>query len=422
MNFNKFSGAARAVNLLTLAALIGLLPACGGGSGTSANTPTPATATPPATTTPAATTPAAASNTQVITIDAGPANTVNTLFTSVTVCVPGSATACQTIDHVQIDTGSVGLRLLSSVVQPSLKLPQKAAADGNALVECTQFADGYSWGPVKSADIRLGGQTAIAVPIQIIGDASFTDIPLACSSSGPPENTVRDFGANGILGIGSFANDCGNACVGGINHGIYYACSSAGCVPTTVSATAQVQHPVAALTTDNNGVVLQLPSIPAAGAGGATGTMILGIGTRSNNALGSARVHTLNATDATLTVTLDGKAYTGSFIDSGSNGYFYPSTATRICSSGFFCPPSPLTVATVIQGKNGTNTAYNFTITNADALFGDNPGFTAFPTLGGQGFDNTAVDLGLPFFFGRSVFTAIEGRSTPAGVGPYVAF
>ncbi|MBS1228286.1 MAG: hypothetical protein H6R17_1563 [Proteobacteria bacterium] len=31
-------------------------------------------------------------------------------------------------------------------------------------------------------------------------------------------------------------------------------------------------------------------------------------------------------------------------------------------------------------------------------------------------------DWGLPFFFGRRVFTAIEGRSTPGGNGPYVAY
>jgi hypothetical protein len=31
-------------------------------------------------------------------------------------------------------------------------------------------------------------------------------------------------------------------------------------------------------------------------------------------------------------------------------------------------------------------------------------------------------DFGLPFFFGRNVFTAIEGKSTPAGTGPYLAY
>ena len=33
-----------------------------------------------------------------------------------------------------------------------------------------------------------------------------------------------------------------------------------------------------------------------------------------------------------------------------------------------------------------------------------------------------AVAWGLPFFFGRNVFVAIEGQSTPAGVGPYWAY
>jgi len=41
-----------------------------------------------------------------------------------------------------------------------------------------------------------------------------------------------------------------------------------------------------------------------------------------------------------------------------------------------------------------------------------------FPT------DNTVpgFDWGLPFYFGRSVFTAIEGKATPGGPGPFFAF
>jgi hypothetical protein len=31
-------------------------------------------------------------------------------------------------------------------------------------------------------------------------------------------------------------------------------------------------------------------------------------------------------------------------------------------------------------------------------------------------------DWGLPFFFGRNVFTAIESQNTPGGVGPYWAY
>lgn len=32
------------------------------------------------------------------------------------------------------------------------------------------------------------------------------------------------------------------------------------------------------------------------------------------------------------------------------------------------------------------------------------------------------VDLGLPLFYGRNIYTAIEGRATPAGPGPYYAY
>jgi hypothetical protein len=39
------------------------------------------------------------------------------------------------------------------------------------------------------------------------------------------------------------------------------------------------------------------------------------------------------------------------------------------------------------------------------------------PTLLGGVFD-----FGLPFFFGRNIYTAIEGKSTPGGTGPYVAY
>ncbi|MBV9619664.1 MAG: DUF3443 family protein, partial [Gammaproteobacteria bacterium] len=31
-------------------------------------------------------------------------------------------------------------------------------------------------------------------------------------------------------------------------------------------------------------------------------------------------------------------------------------------------------------------------------------------------------DLGLPFFYGRNVYTAIEQQSTPGGTGPYYAY
>ena len=56
-------------------------------------------------------------------VDSGPDGAgVNRLYTSVTICKPGSITLCKTIDHVLVDTGSVGLRLLASEVSADLQL------------------------------------------------------------------------------------------------------------------------------------------------------------------------------------------------------------------------------------------------------------------------------------------------------------
>ena len=63
----------------------------------------------------------------------------------------------------------------------------------------------------------------------------------------------------------------------------------------------------------------------------------------------------------------------------------------------------------------------NFSIENADNLL--NSSNTAFSTLGGPYISTPAeFDWGLSFFYGRSIFTAIDGAITPGGNGPYYAY
>ena len=226
--------------------------ACGGGGGGTAGTGQP----PP---------PPPTNNTASVIIDEGPSNaSVNTMFTSVTVCVPGSTTSCQTIDHIQVDTGSYGLRILAPVL--TLTLPLETLASGSSLAECTQFVDGFSWGPIVTADLQIAGETAKSLPVQVIGDSRFTNIPSECSGTGgTEEDTVAEFGANGILGVGPFELDCGDCDMN--THGLYFACPTAGtaCTDTTVPANMQEPNPVTHFAADNNGVIVVLPSV-AAGA------------------------------------------------------------------------------------------------------------------------------------------------------------
>src|SRR3984893_6334631 len=210
-------------------------------------------------------------NVQPLSVNAGPANNyANGIFTSVTICVPGSASSCQTIDGVLVDTGSTGLRILSSAL--TLTLPQQTAS-GNPVVECLQFQDGFVWGPVQVADVTMAGERANSVPIQVIGAPAFSTIPDACTSSGgPSEDTLDVLGANGVLGIGLFRQDCGQECVVSTSPGFYFACSASGCQPTLEPLAQQLQNPVWLFASDNNGIIVELPTVAALCAASVSGS------------------------------------------------------------------------------------------------------------------------------------------------------
>ena len=123
-----------------------------------------------------------------------------------------------------------------------------------------------------------------------------------------------------------------------------------------------------------------------------------------------------------ITTVFSGQSYAASFIDSGSNGiYFLDTTSTGIplCpdSSDFYCPASTQSLSATNVGVNGVSVPALFSVGNADAL---NSRFFAFSEIAGP--NPGGFDFGLGFFFGRTVFTAIEGQATPGGAGPYFAY
>ena len=360
-------------------------------------------------------------NVATIAVNSGPTgNYANGLFTSVTVCVPGSS-SCQTIQDVLVDTGSSGLRILSSAL--TISLPQQRAANGNPMVECLPFLAGFTWGPVQTADIQIAGETASSASVQVLSDTAFP-VASECKNTGlPSQDTLQALGANGILGIGPFAQDCGPACEqsGSSNPGLYYQCPSSGCQITAESVAQQVQNPVTLFASDNNGVIIELPAVSAAEPT-LSGSLVFGIGTQSNNGLRGATVYAVN-NQGDFTTTFKGKAYSNSFIDSGSNGLFFLDTSTTgipECSNsqGFYCPSSTQNLSATTQA-NGANATINFSVANAETMF-TNSSDSVFPGLAGP--SPNSFDWGLPFFFGRNVYTAIEGKSTPAAMGPYWAY
>src|SRR5208337_4002791 len=106
-----------------------------------------------------------------------PAGYINDACVNVTVCTPGTSN-CVTINSILLDTGSYGLRIFKQVLG-GVSLPQVASGFGS-LAECVQFVDKTSeWGPVQMADVILGSEPAVEVPIQVI-ESTFGSIPSSC--------------------------------------------------------------------------------------------------------------------------------------------------------------------------------------------------------------------------------------------------
>jgi hypothetical protein len=193
-----------------------------------------------------------------------------------------------------------------------------------------------------------------------------------------------------------------------------------------------LQNPVFALTStashDGNGLAIILPQLTAAGSGTATGCMVLGINTQTNNVPGSVTVLPATSFWSFRTV-FDGTTYSDSFIDSGTNGYAIPSTTSLPLCTGsgaitqFYCPTETQCLSATQKGKFGSSASktVNFAVANSkDLLALGNFNFK------NMAFENDTVDWGLPFFFGRVVYVGNDGQSATINgsteTGPFWAF
>jgi hypothetical protein len=355
---------------------------------------------------------------------------------SVTICQPGT-TNCQTINNILLDTGSYGLRVFSSLVT----IPLNPITQGSSQVaECMTFGDGSSeWGPLVFADVRLGGEVASRVPIELINQ-SFASPPSLCTSAqSTPDVSPTSSYYNGVLGVGVFVQDCGDYCANTAQNQQYYACSGdtcgsnggGTCTQVAVSDSDQVSNPIAFFAGDNNGLVLQLPSISGAGAPSTTGTVIFGIGTESNNVPGSVTTYTTDQYGEFTTVF---SAYSStpmsSFLDTGSNFLYFPAIASLPdCGitygsvwNGLFCPTNAQNLTAVNTDATGTNQGtVSFTLENAYNLL--NSGNASFSDVGDNVLESggtASFDFGLPFFYGRTVYVGFGSSSL--GTGSYWAY
>ena len=350
----------------------------------------------------------------------------NFLCTSVTVCPVGSSSGCQTLPDILVDTGSYGLRIFVQALNPLLcaTLSTLSAAPGNSVAECATFGSLTTWGSVMVANVQLAGEPPVKASIQVM-DKAFATVPASC---GQVATSPRASGFNGILGVGLKQGDCGSSCESSATNNMYYTCTSAGvCTSTSISVASQVTNPVGLLPVDNNGVLLDLPSVGAAGTTSVTGSLYLGIGTRTNNTKASETVYAANSKGYFQTAVFS-QTYVNSFIDSGTNTFnFSTNSGLALCTgafSSFYCPVgAPLSFTATTTGlPSGNSGTVSFSVGNVLGGASTNKVFNNLASTLSSGFDDNTLIWGLPFFLGRRVFVGIEGKTSPFGLGPYWAY
>ncbi|MDE2260433.1 MAG: DUF3443 family protein, partial [Betaproteobacteria bacterium] len=330
-----------------------LLASCGGGGGGSS----PANSSMPS--------PSVTPNQVAVTVAQDPAialfPTANLPYVSVTLC--DNAGLCQTIDHIVLDTGSYGLRVLSSAIT-NLNLPATTSAGVGTLGECATFLGGFMWGGIHNATIKIAGETASNVLIELLGDPGLPGAPLACQGIGGTDiGNLLGIGGNGILGVGQFVEDQGSyyTCIGG---------PTGTCISTMIPPPNEVSNPVAFFSTDNNGIILQMPAISNTGQVSATGTLTFGIDTQSNNSVAGYQILPADSL-GNFTATIAGQIYPQSFIDSGSDFNFITLSGYNTNGKGDYAPSAYTLLRGTLtpnSGLSGTPVPIQFGMIDTNTL------------------------------------------------------
>ncbi len=420
------------VSLFLLVVILGLLASCGGGGGgggdsdnssSSSSCSTPAAIALPNGST---VTQAPAANVMTLTVNgstcspATSASYPNKPCVTVTICDANGNNCSQPIDDILLDTGDNGLRIFQDAPGvANSALLTSLLGQNSSLYECVEYGDGSTvWGPVVNARVTLGGESAVQVPIQLVGSALFS--PSTYCAGSPILSSYQKASYNGSLGLGIYAQDCGLAC----QTGSYYTCSLGTCTNAPLPVAGQVANPVASLPVDNNGVIVSLPSVPSTGSPSATGYVILGIGTQLNNAPSGVTAYGITPSGyfGYINTTFNSVLY-GGFLDSGSNGFFFTYSTTKTTNGDWYAPSCTVSLSATNTGASAplNSNPVAFNIADANSLF--NTSNYVFSDLGGPLPGGGLFDWGIPFFLGRNVYIGIDGRlSLGLATGPFWAY
>ncbi len=338
-------------------------------------------------------------------------NYSNIPLVSVTICQPGTDN-CQTVNRIELDTGSVGLRLFSSLTK-KLNLPAIKGPANQNIFECTSYGGGDSyWGPIRRADVKLGQEVASNVRIQ-----TWQNVPNGVScpimAAQPEAGQI-----NGILGVSFAHDDCADVGTDkncGENAAFhYYKCIGSRCSPLNNATSLAVSNPVLGLPHDNNGYVIDFPAVPAP-RNSIVGTIAFGLNSRKDNELGPAAAHELPVpANGWFHLKYHGQIYPSRF-DTGADTYDFPAKfGLPMCD--YLCPDQPTTIHLSVLTGDKIN-PFNIEITSPEEILNDS-NVQVVPDMANLLLGSPFL-MGMPFFYGKRVFFGLDRGANSPG---FVAF
>jgi len=233
-------------------------------------------------------------------------------------------------------------------------------------------------------------------------------------------DTVASFDGNGLVGVAFTLTDTG----------IYYTCATSGKSCVEDHSYAGIPNLTSKFSTDNNGVVITLPAVSAAGtATPVMGSLIFGVGTETNNKPPKGTIALANElANGIFRVNL-GSTKATVYIDSGTDDLVATDSAIAKCKDNqpggsiYYCPSKNTAISMGVYSYTKTAPAFNmgFTIANSDNLLSVSD--VAYSSLAeavspGSTLSSTTYAMGLSTFFGRTMYFVFNGKTSSLGTGP----
>ena len=341
----------------------------------------------------------------------------NRLFVDVMVC--HDAQHCRSVPNVLVDTGSAGLRLFRPALY-ALSLDPVTDLVGHALGNWARFGAGDLWGTLHWAQVRIGGlATTAAIPIGLY------DLPA------PHERLPAGYGdrdlrgtmlGNGILGIAPWRHSMAFhfAFVGARG-----AASAADWMPVQVERSQALANPIGYFPEPyDNGSVISLPEVDwFQGQSRVQGWLGFGLGPPTDMLFPRGHrviVHELD--DHGQFRATVGDRPIDLMLDSGSNMLSLDLEALGVARHPWFpglyeaATLTPIDMA-VQCAEQEIKLVQRLYVGSADNLGHTLRGHAVLPMVAAWPVQQAGKEaknlLGLPFFYGRSVATGLEGAINP---------